>query len=221
MRFIIAIPHNPFASFCNALLPIAVIKISWWRATGGRKGLLSLHVPSKVHHWEQSEKELKAGTCGTRSQEGILVTGLLLPSRPVCFLVPPRTICPGMIVVNHGQGLSTLLCDSISGEIWTNPREGADERPKDRHHQSPTWCPVGLLALFTGIWMRSYLQEHKWLKDSCITTAHPFGWQSTKARNLAHCTACWQLNKLSFPGPSRLVGWSLLLPRGWTCLSLL
>jgi hypothetical protein len=28
-------------------------------------------------------------------------------------------------------------------------------------------------GLLTGVWVKGYLQEHKWLRGSCISKAHP------------------------------------------------
>jgi hypothetical protein len=32
---------------------------------------------------------------------------------------------------------------------------------------------MSLLGLLTGEWLRAYLQQQKWLKDSCIAKSHP------------------------------------------------
>ena len=62
-----------------------------------------------------------------------------------------------------------------------------------------------LLGFLTGISVRGYLQEQKWLKDSCITKAHPsMGDSSQSWEPGAHCTACRQPHRLGsvFPGAS-------------------
>ena len=72
-----------------------------------------------------------------------------------------------------------------------------------------------LLGFLTGISVRGYLQEQKWLKDSCITKAHPsMGDSSQSWEPGAHCTACRQLNRLESV-LSRCLSWSKLLPDSW------
>jgi hypothetical protein len=65
------------------------------------------------------------------------------------------------------------------------------------------WVFLGFL---TGVWSRDYFQEQKWLKDSCITTAHfSMGDSLPKAGNLEHTaqpagsSTGW---RVSFPGDS-------------------
>lgn len=72
-----------------------------------------------------------------------------------------------------------------------------------------------LLELLTGIWVRCYWQEQKWLTDSCITKDHiytcdsPQNWEPK-----AHCAACWLFSRLeSFP--SWWLIWSKSLPCSW------
>ena len=46
----------------------------------------------------------------------------------------------------------------------------------DQSRRPPKFILVNqwfLLELLTGIWVWGYLQEQKWLKDKCITKAHP------------------------------------------------
>jgi hypothetical protein len=50
----------------------------------------------------------------------------------------------------------------------------------------------------TGIWGRGYLQEQKWLKDSCITTAHPSTGHSSELgtwRSLSSLQAAQQVGE--------------------------
>lgn len=68
------------------------------------------------------------------------------------------------------------------------------------------WVLVGLL---TGIWVRSYLQEQKWLKDSCVTKATS-GDGSQSWEPGAHWIACRQLSRLENVLSSCLIGLSLL-----------
>ena len=70
-----------------------------------------------------------------------------------------------------------------------------------------------LLGLLTGIWVRGYLQEQKWLKDSCVTKAS-MGGSSQKLRSwstLCSVQAIQQVQE-SFPGGS--VGLSLFQVAG-------
>lgn len=43
---------------------------------------------------------------------------------------------------------------------------------------------MNLLGLLTGIRMRGYLQKQKWLKDNCVTNAHPS--MGDSSQNLAN-----------------------------------
>lgn len=72
----------------------------------------------------------------------------------------------------------------------------------------------------TGIWVKGYLQEHKWLKDSYFTKFHPcLGDSSPNWDPGAHQTDCRKLNRLESI-LSRHLSWSkpLLGSSGGSCL---
>jgi hypothetical protein len=48
---------------------------------------------------------------------------------------------------------------SNTDQVWMPPKSNSDE-------------PMRFTEYLTGIWMRRYIQEQKWLKDSCIAEAH-------------------------------------------------
>jgi hypothetical protein len=65
---------------------------------------------------------------------------------------------------------------------------------------------MGLLGLLTWVWVRGYLQEQKWLKDSWITCMAV----RAKSRELGvHCTACRRLKRL------RSLSWCQSLLGSW------
>lgn len=138
--------------------------------------------------------------------------------------------------------LVNMLCYVISREIWTNVclllmRNWG--KSKNRYRRSLIWWTRVLLGLLTAIWLRGYMKEWKWLKDSCLTKAHQSMGDSSQSWDPgAHCTACRQLKRLDrvlfryvsqlFWTSFRQLSWSLvlftlhgcplLLCSSWACL---
>lgn len=85
-----------------------------------------------------------------------------------------------------------------------------------------------LLELHTGVWMRNYIQEQKWLKDICVIKAYPSKSDSSqKLRTwiiLYSLQADQQVSECLFQASqlmetsSRQQGWLLLLPDSWFSL---
>lgn len=71
-----------------------------------------------------------------------------------------------------------MLCDKTfrGGDVTHTPdREGSYDWPPKvqippESNLLKKWV---LLSLFTEVWVSGYLQEQKWLKDSCINKAYP------------------------------------------------
>lgn len=77
----------------------------------GMKGfILFYNSQGTVHHWGKAGQELKAGSWGRNwSYGGVLLTGLLLLTPSVCFLMNSRTTYPGMTPPTVDCGLSHQL----------------------------------------------------------------------------------------------------------------
>jgi hypothetical protein len=69
---------------------------------------------------------------------------------------------------------SPQIGNSWKTKVWIPPKSNLVDQ----------WASLGLL---TEVGVRSHLQEHKWLKDNCITKAQPsMGDSSQKLENLEH-----------------------------------
>ena len=72
------------------------------KATWGEKGLFGLHFHITIYH-QRNQARLEQGRnleVGADAEAlgggGVLLTGLHLVACSACFLIEPRTICPGM-----------------------------------------------------------------------------------------------------------------------------
>lgn len=84
---------------------------------------------------------------------------------------------------------STHIYSQHTGNLWQN-KVWIPPKP----NMVNQWF---LLVLFMGVWVRGYLQEQQWLKDSCIAKAYPNVHESSQRwEPRGHCPACRQLNKL-------------------------
>jgi hypothetical protein len=72
----------------------------------GRKGFTSLTVPSKIHHQKQQLKQGRdpEAAADTEAKEGAAYC-LLPMACSTCFLIEPRTTCPGMSPPTMGWAL--------------------------------------------------------------------------------------------------------------------
>lgn len=105
-----------------------------------------------------------------------------------------------------------LMCDTIPEEIWTNIYS------PNGYNWGSAWWTNEFCWLLT--WIKVHLQEQKWIKDGCITKAHPAWMAAHKSwKPGAPYTACRQLNRLASP-ISRKFSWSEPLPGSLTDLCL-
>lgn len=91
-------------------------------------------------------------------------------------------------------------------------------RPKDKTTEVQLeWVS---LVFLTGIWVRNYLQEQKWLKDDASPRPTPAWVTAHKSGNLEHKAQPTESSKgwrVSIPSnSSRQIGW--LLPGSWSPL---
>lgn len=78
---------------------------------------------------------------------------------------------------------------AMTDKVWITPKSNLVNQ-------------CGLLRLLTGVWVRGYLQKHKWLKDSCVTKAHLSMRDSSQRlgswRNSLSLQVAWQAGEWPF-----------------------
>jgi hypothetical protein len=122
------------------------------------------------------------------------------------------------------------LCNTIPGEIWTSSlipdREPTTDQSTDATKLSE---PMNFIGVTYRNMSEGYLQEQKWLKDSCITKVHPSMGDSSHRGTLKHTAQSAGSStglRVSFPSSTVLV-WAFSSQLSWSlgfclfvCLSL-
>lgn len=100
-------------------LSFAMTKSSW-----GENGLLDLHVPVRVHM-----KEIRAGTWRQELERSwrMLLTSLSLMAHSACFLVLPRTTCPGVKppIMGSDTNQESLIENALQTGLLAKPMEAS------------------------------------------------------------------------------------------------